>query len=363
MSISRIRPAVAAMPTYRPGKAAEQAEAEHGITDAIKLASNENPNPPVPSVLAAMAEAATHVNRYSDHLALDLRADLAGVVGLTVDHIAVGCGSVGLLQQLCLSHLDPGDAVVYPWRSFEAYPMNVHLMGAESIHVPLVDHAFDLEATAAAVTAKTKMIFLATPNNPTGTALRVEQLRGLLEQVPTDVLVLIDEAYREFVDPSFGDPAELLDDHPNAVISRTFSKAYGLAGLRVGYLLADPLIVDEVNKVLVPFTVNAIAQAAARAALAARDEYEPLLAEIRSERGRVAAALAEAGWELPESQANFVYLPTEDQTQQLYVEMEKRGVVTRPFGDEGIRVTISSPAENDRFLASLAQAQAAVGGR
>ncbi len=361
MSVSRIRPAVAAMAKYRPGKAAEQAEAEHGIANAIKLASNENPNPPVPSVTRAIAEAATTVNRYCDHLALDLRADLAATVGLTVANIAVGCGSVGLLQQLCLSHLDPGDAAVYPWRSFEAYPVNVQLMGAESIHVPLVDHAIDLDATAAAITPETALIFLATPNNPTGTALSVDQLRVFMQQVPDDVVVLIDEAYREFVDPSFGDPVELLNEHRNAVISRTFSKAYGLAGLRIGYLIADPEIVDEVNKVLVPFAVNGVAQAAARAALAARDEYEPLLVELRGERSRVAAALTEAGWVLPDSQANFVYLPTGAQTQALYNEMEKRGVVTRPFGDEGIRVTIGSVSENDRFLATLAQAQLAVG--
>lgn len=355
MSIGRVRPSVEAMPVYRPGKAAEQAEEEHGIADAIKLASNENPYPPVPSVVAAMTEAAAGVNRYCDHLAVDLRTAIGEFVGRDMDHVAVGCGSVGLLQQLCLTYLDPGDQAIYPWRSFEAYPVNVQMMGAESVHTPLVDHAFDLDAVAAAVTDRTKLILLATPNNPTGTALTVDAIRGLLAEVPDDVIVLVDEAYREFLDPSFGDPVELLADHDNVVVSRTFSKAYGLAGARVGYFVAAPDIVDQVNKVLAPFAVNGVAQAAAMAALAAADEYEPFLQGIRDERARVVAALTEQGWDLPDTQANFVYLATGDRTTDLYVEVEKRGVVTRPFAGEGIRVTIGTPEENDRFLATLAE--------
>jgi len=355
MSIGGVRPAVQAMPAYRPGKAAEQAEEEHGIENAIKLASNENPYPPVPSVIAAMAEAAGRVNRYCDHLAIDLRTAIGAMVGMELNNVAVGCGSVGLLQQLCLAYLDPGDNVVYPWRSFEAYPVNVQMMGAESRQVPLVDHAFDLDAVAAAVDKRTKIIMLATPNNPTGTAVGVDALRSMLAKIPDSVIVLIDEAYREFLDPSFGDPVELLADHPNVVVSRTFSKAFGLAGVRVGYLVAASAIVDEVNKVLVPFAVNGIAQAGALAALNARAEYEPLLAGLRNERARVVAALSEAGWQLPDAQANFVYLPLGERTQDVYVEIEKRGVVTRPFAGEGIRVTIGTPEENDRFLATLAE--------
>mgnify|MGYP006084204295 FL=1 len=354
MSIGGVRPAVQAMPAYRPGKAAGQAEEEHGIKNAIKLASNENPYPPVPSVVAAMTDAAGRVNRYCDHLAVELRAAIGAMIGLDLDNVAVGCGSVGLLQQLCLAYLDPGDNVVYPWRSFEAYPVNVQMMGAESRQVPLVDHAFDLDAVAAAVDERTKIIMLATPNNPTGTALSVDSLRAMLAKVPDSVIVLIDEAYREFLDPSFGDPVELLADHSNVIVSRTFSKAFGLAGVRVGYLVAASAIVDEVNKVLVPFAVNGIAQAGALAALRARDEYEPFLAGLRDERARVVAALTDAGWKLPDTQANFVYLPLGERTQDLYVEIEKRGVVTRPFAGEGLRVTIGTPAENDRFLATLA---------
>jgi len=355
MSIGGVRPAVQAMPAYRPGKAAEQAEEEHGITDAIKLASNENPYPPVPSVVQAIADAAGGVNRYCDHLAIDLRTAIGDFVGKSLDQVAVGSGSVGLLQQLCLAYLDPGDTVIYPWRSFEAYPVNVQLMGATAIQVPLVNHEFDLDAVVAAVDDRTKIIMLATPNNPTGTALTVDALRHMLSRVPDNVIVLIDEAYREFLDASFGDPVELLADHKNVVVSRTFSKAYGLAGLRVGYLVADASIVDEVNKVLVPFAVNGLAQAGALAALDALDEYEPLLAGLRQERARVVAALTKAGWKLPDAQANFVYLPLGERTQVVYTQIEKRGVVTRPFAGEGIRVTIGTPEENDRFLATLAE--------
>jgi len=346
------------MPVYRPGKAAEQAEEEHGISDAIKLASNENPWPPVPAVVTAMEVAAAGVNRYCDHLAVDLRTAIGEMVGFDLDHIAVGCGSVGLLQQLCLAYLDPGDDVVYPWRSFEAYPINVQMMAATSTQVPLADHAFDLEAVAAAVTDRTKIVMLATPNNPTGTALTVAAMAAMLAKIPDDVIVLVDEAYREFLDLSFGDPVELLADHHNVVVSRTFSKAYGLAGVRVGYMVAHPEIVDELNKVLAPFAVNAVAQAGAIAALEARDVYEPLLQGLRDERARVIGALTNAGWALPDTQANFVYLPLGDRTTEIYTAIEQRGVVTRPFAGEGMRVTISTPDENDRFLAVLAEVAA-----
>lgn len=345
------------MPAYKPGKAAEQAEEEHGISDAIKLASNENPYPPVDEVVAAMNEAAANVNRYCDHLALDLRASLAGWLGVDTSQIAVGCGSVGLLQQLCLTFIDPGQQVVYPWRSFEAYPVNVHMLGGESTQVPLVDHAFDLDAVAAAIGDHTKLVFLATPNNPTGTALAVDDISRFMAKVPDNVVVLIDEAYREFVDPSFGDPATLLRDHPNMIVSRTFSKAYGLAGARVGYFIADPELISEVDKVLIPFAVNGIAQAAALAAIDHRAAYEPLLQNLRDERARVVGSLVDAGWQLPDTQANFVYLPTGDDTERLYVEIERRGVVTRPFAGEGLRVTIGTPEENDRFLTTLAEVQ------
>ncbi len=359
MSVGRVRPAVAAMASYRPGKSAAQAEDEHGITDAIKLASNENPYPPVPAVVEAIAAAAGDVNRYGDHRAADLRAAIAGWLDVDVDRVAAGCGSVGLLQQLLLAYVDPGDEVVYPWPSFEAYPIDVQLTGGVEVTVPLVDHTFDLEAVAASVTDRTKLVLLANPNNPTGTAVHVDQLRRLVEQVPDDVLVVVDEAYREFVTADLGDPiTDLQPGHPNVVVLRTFSKAFGLAALRTGYAVADPEVVVELDKVLIAFAVNHLAQVASLAAIAARDEVQAVVDRITAERDRVVASLRADGWDLPDAHANFVYLPLGSRTDVVFPEMEKRGVVVRPFPGVGMRVTIGTPAQNDRFLATLAEVAA-----
>lgn len=351
----RPRPAVDALPAYRPGKAAAQAEAEHGITGAIKLASNETPWPPVPAVAAAIADAAGGVNRYADHRAGAVRAALAAHLGVDESSVTVGCGSVGLLQQICLTYVDPGDEVVYPWRSFEVYPVFTQLAGGSAVTVPLVDHAFDLDAVAAAVTDRTKLVFLASPNNPTGTSVAADDLNRFLEVVGRDTLVVIDEAYREFNDPLLGDPVtDVLPRHDNAVVLRTFSKAHGLAGLRIGYMIGDPEVVASVDKTLVPFAVNAIAQAAAVAAVGAEAEIIERVALLEAERDRVTAALEAAGHEFPRPNANFVWLPLGDRTDEVCIALEQRGIVTRPFSGEGIRVTIGTVDENDRFLASLA---------
>jgi histidinol-phosphate aminotransferase len=276
-----------------------------------------------------------------------------------VDRVAAGCGSVGLLQQLLLAYVDPGDEVVYPWPSFEAYPIDVQLTGGVEVTVPLVDHTFDLEAVAAAVTDRTKLVLLANPNNPTGTAVHVDQLRRLVEQVPDDVLVVVDEAYREFVTADLGDPiTDLQPDHPNVVVLRTFSKAFGLAALRTGYAVADPDVVIELDKVLIAFAVNHLAQVASLAAIAARDEVQAVVDSITAERDRVVASLRADGWDLPDAHANFVYLPLGSRTDVVFPEMEKRGVVVRPFPGVGMRVTIGTPAQNDRFLATLAEVTA-----
>lgn len=355
--IGRVRSAVTQLPAYRPGKAAEQAEEEHGITDAIKLASNENPYQPIPEVVEAIRAAASGVNRYCDHRATELRAAIADWLGVGDDQVTVGCGSVGLIQQLFLTFVDPGDEVVTPWRSFEVYPIDTMLMDATLVSVPLAGGRFDLEAVAAAVTERTKLVLLATPNNPTGPATSTADLRTLLEQIPSSVIVLIDEAYREFVDPSFGDPVtDLLGDFPNVVVTRSMSKAYGLAGLRVGYLVGHPDVVVEIDKTLLPFAVNAIAQAGALAAITHRDAYQPAIDLIVRERQRVADALAADGWPTFPTEGNFVYLDVGDRTESLYLELERRGVVTRPFAGEGLRVTIGSPEENDRFVRALGEA-------
>ena len=358
--VGRVRPAVSALPAYKPGKAAEQAEREHNVAEAIKLASNENPYPPPAAVVDAVAAACRGGNLYCDHRATALREALADRLGLAVDQVTVGAGSVALLYQLATAYVDPGDEVVTPWISFEAYPISVQTMGGTLVRVPLTaGHAFDLDAVAAAVTARTKLVFLATPNNPTGTAVSTAAVARLVERVPTDVVVLVDEAYREFADPALGDPVtDLLPRFDNVAVARTFSKAYGLASLRVGYVMAHPEITSAIDKCLIPFNVNGLAQAAALAALSddAVTEAQANIDAIKAERGRVAAALAADGWDIGDAQANFVWIHLSDRTDEVCIALEQRGVVVRPFSGVGVRVTIGTPAQNDRFLAALAAA-------
>ena len=357
--VGRVRPAVDALPAYKPGKAAEQAEREHNIAEAIKLASNENPYPPPAAVVEAVAAACRGGNIYCDHRATAVREALADRLGLAVEQVTVGAGSVALLYQLATAYIDPGDEAVTPWISFEAYPISVQTMGGTLVRVPLTaDHAFDLDAVTAAVTERTKLVLLATPNNPTGTAVSTAAVSRLLESVPGHVVVLVDEAYREFADPALGDPvAELLPRFDNVAVARTFSKAYGLASLRVGYVMAHPEVVSAIDKCLIPFNVNGLAQAAALAALSddGATEAQANIDTIKTERGRLAAALTADGWVIPDAQANFVWMQLGDRTDEVCIALEQRGVVVRPFSGVGVRVTVGTPAQNDRFLSTLAE--------
>lgn len=357
MTIGRVRPAVAGLASYTPGKAASQVEAEHNIDDAIKLASNENPWSPVPAVADAIAAAVAGVNRYADNNATDVRNAIGGWLGVDPAHVTVGCGSSGLLQQLFMTYVDPGDEVLFPYPSFEIYPIFSTLFDAVQVRVPLVDHAFDLDAVAAAVTDKTKLIFLATPNNPTGTSTDVRDIEALLERIPNDVIVVVDEAYREFNDPALGDPVTLQATHKNLVVTRTFSKAFGLAGLRSGYAVCDPEIVRELDKVRLAFSVSNLSQAGMLAAIEHEDAAMAKVAELLDERARCVETLANAGVEMPPTHANFIFIPTGDATTDIAIAMEKQGVVTRPFPGIGLRITIGSPSENDRWLAAFLAAR------
>ncbi len=366
--IGRPRAVVAGMPAYRPGKGIKQAEAEHGITDVIKLASNENPLDTADPIVTAIAASAHGLNRYADHRATELREAIAASlstpdVAIAVEQVTVGAGSSGLLQQLCLTYLDPDDEVVYPWRSFEVYPVFTALMAARGVAVPLAaDLGFDIDALVAAVTDRTKLMFLATPNNPIGSATTTTELHSLLERVPSDVVVCIDEAYREFLDPGFGDPVtDLLPQFPNALVTRTFSKAHGLAGARVGYAIGDPRVIAAIDRTLLPFAVSALAQAGALAALAHPEVIERGVRAVLVERARVEVELAAAGWTFPNHQGNFVWLAVGATTDELAAAMERSGVIVRPFSGDGMRVTVGSPAENDRFLDALEVATNALG--
>ncbi|MEO1064483.1 MAG: histidinol-phosphate transaminase [Actinomycetota bacterium] len=353
--IGRPRATVEALPAYRPGRSAEQAAAEHGIAEAIKLASNELPWGPLPSVRSALATATDDVHLYADHRSARLRGELAQRHALDPSRVMVGCGSAGLLQQLALSYLDPGDRVVYGWPSFEAYPIFVQLAGAEARPVELRRQTVVADALAEAVDERTKLVLLANPNNPTGTAVGLDDVQRLLEACPPTCLVVLDEAYREFVDhPALGDPIPLLDEYPHLVILRTFSKAHGLAGLRVGYGFAHTEVASEVDKTLLPFAVNGLGQAAASASLAANDEMTERVDQVVAERERVARALRELGWSVPRSQANFVWLPAGAASADLGRELEQAGYVTRAFPGVGVRVTVADPETNDAFLAAFA---------
>jgi histidinol-phosphate aminotransferase len=350
------RPALAALPVYKPGRSAEVAMADHDLDEAVKLASNENPFSPLPSVLAAIdRSAAATLNRYADHRAAELRSALADRLGLDTEQVGIGCGSVGLLQQILLAYADPGDEVLYGWRSFEAYPIYTTIVGGTEVAVPNRFQALDMGAITAAVTARTRVVFVTSPNNPTGTVVGHAELMDLLDAVPAGCLVVLDEAYYEYVTGRHApDALALLAERPNLAVLRTFSKAYGLAALRVGYVLAHPDVVSAIDQVLVPFAVNGLGQAAALASLAADDELAARVTDVVTERERMANELRRRiGLSVPDPQANFVWLPAGDQAAPLAVALEHAGLVTRPFPGEGVRVTIGTPAHDDRVLDAI----------
>ncbi|GFG74044.1 histidinol-phosphate transaminase [Mycobacterium botniense] len=344
----RLRPELAGLPAYTPGKT---------VPGAIKLASNETVHGPLPSVRAAIERAADTVNRYPDTHCVELKAALAAHVntvnpaGFAPEHIAVGCGSVSLCQQLIQISASVGDEVLFGWRSFEIYPLQVRVAGATAVQVPLTDHTFDLDAMLAAITDRTRLIFVCNPNNPTSTAVHPDALTRFIDAVPPHILVAIDEAYVEYVrDGMCPDSLELVRAHDNVVVLRTFSKAYGLAGLRVGYAVAHPDVILALGKVDVPFTKTNVSQAAAIASLAAGDELLARTDAVVAERVRVSATLRAAGYTLPQSQANFVWLPLAERTADFVSQAADAGLVLRPFGADGVRVTIGAPEENDAFL-------------
>ena len=331
------------LPTYVPGRS---------LPGAVKLASNETPLGPLPSVLDAIADAAKSVNRYPDMAAFALIERLAAKLGVGQDQIAIGCGSVMLCQQLIQAFCTPGDEVLFAWRSFEAYPIITQVVGARQVTVPLDDsHTHDLDAMAAAITPKTRVVFVCNPNNPTGTAVRRDALERFLAAVPGDVLIVLDEAYREYVtDPDVPDGLGLLSGRDNVAVLRTFSKAYGLAGLRVGYLVANETVVAATRKVYVPFSVNSVAQAAALASLDAEEELLARCVELVAERERLRDGLRASGYDVPESQSNFVWLPLGERAADFAEHALESKLVVRPFVGDGVRVTVGTPEENDLLL-------------
>jgi histidinol-phosphate aminotransferase len=341
-----------ALPSYVPGRNPDDLARELGIPAAIKLASNEVPYGPLPGVPEAVAAAVTEVHRYPDMGVVALRDALAARYGVGTDRLVTGCGSVALLELLMKAATQPGDEVVYAWRSFEAYPIVTAGAAVRPVRVPnTARHGHDLDAMAAAVTDATRVVIVCNPNNPTGTAVRRAELTRFLDALPDTVLVVLDEAYREFVtDPDVPDCLVEYGDRPNVVVVRTMSKAWGLAGLRCGWLVATPAVADAVRKVLTPFSTNALAQAAARAALAAADEMQRRATAVIAERDRLLPLLRKLVPDVPASQANFHWLPVPDPA-AFGAACERQGVIVRPF-PEGVRVTVGTPEENDAFLAA-----------
>ncbi|MCX2967923.1 MULTISPECIES: histidinol-phosphate transaminase [Streptomyces] len=353
----KLRAVLDGIPTYKPGK--RDAGAAAG-TVTYKLSSNENPYPPLPGVLESAVAAAGEFNRYPDMACVGLTAALAERFDVPASHVATGTGSVGVAQQLVQATSGPGDEIMYAWRSFEAYPIISRISGATPVQVPLTEgEAHDLDAMADAVTERTRLIFVCNPNNPTGVGIRRAELERFLDRVPGDVVVVLDEAYREFVrDEQIPDGIELYRDRPNVCVLRTFSKAYGLAGLRVGFAVAHEPVAAALRKTAVPFGVSQAAQDAAVASLGNEAALLERVETLVAERARVSRELVAQGWTVPETQANFVWLRLGERTADFAAAAERAGVVVRPFPGEGARVTIGEPEANDLFLQAAAEFRA-----
>jgi histidinol-phosphate aminotransferase len=344
----RFRPVLDQFAPYKPGKRVANAAGQ-----SFKLASNECPFGPLPSVVEAIAAAAADINWYPDNRAGALTEAIARRHDVPPSHIALGCGSVGVAQQLLAAAAEPGTEVLYAWRSFEAYPILVPLTGAADVRVPLRDERHDLPAMADAITPRTRVIFVCNPNNPTGTVVHAGELEEFLDRVPPDCLVVLDEAYADYVrDPAVPNGIDLYRDRPNVTVLRTFSKAHGLAGLRVGYLIGPDPVAAAARTTMLPFTVNALAQTAALASLAAEAELHERVDLAVKERARVRDELLAQGWTVPPTEANFVWLRLDPDTQDFAAVCAEAGISIRPFGDEGARISIGTPEANDAFLAA-----------
>ncbi|SDD06900.1 histidinol-phosphate transaminase [Auraticoccus monumenti] len=354
----RIRPVVGALPVYRAGR---PPQAQPGLT-AYKLSSNENPWPPLPGVMAAVEAAARTMNRYPDAGNSAISEGVAQRLGVGAEQIAFGTGSVAVLYQLLQAVCEPGDEVVHAWRSFEAYPIAIQLPGAVGVGVPLTATAeHDLDAMAAAITERTRAVLVCTPNNPTGPVVRHEELVRFCRQVPADVMVVVDEAYVEFVrDPDAARGLDLLAELDNVVVLRTFSKAYGLAGFRIGYSVSHAGVAAAVRAVSLPFGVSSPAQAAVLASLEAEDALLERVELLVGERGRLLTGLRDLGLEVPDAQGNFVWLPAGARTLEWARAFEAAALTVRPFapaGDSpeelaaaGLRISVGEDDATTRVL-------------
>ncbi len=307
------------------------------------LSSNELPHPPLPAVATAIHAAAGAGHRYPDPFGTALSGPIAAHLGVPPSHVVAGAGSVQVAQQLIRAIAGPGEQVMYASPAFEGFPLLISGHGAEPLAVPLADERHDLSAMGAALTDQTRMVIVCNPHNPTGAVLRSAELSRFLDSVPRHVVVRLDEAYREFVrDPDVPDGVVLYREHPKVVVLRTFSKAHGLAGLRVGYAVAHDELAVAVRRVSVPYGVNALAHAAALASLRAGRDVMRRCDELVGERERIGTELRRQVWRPPHFQGNFTWLRLAERTAEFAAACAAAGVAVHPFGTEGVRITVGS---------------------
>ena len=353
---------VRAISRYIAGKPIEELAREFGLDPStiVKLASNENPRGPAPTVRAAVAAAVAELPRYPDSNAFALKAALSRRLAVDETQIVLGNGSNDILELVTLAFLQPGDEAVYAQHAFIVYPLATQARGARGIEVPARDYGHDLQAMRAAVTAKTRVVFIANPNNPTGTWIAPAALEAFIGSLPRDVLVVLDEAYNEYLVPTDRAPSvEWVGRYPNLVVSRTFSKAYGLAALRVGYGVMDASVADLLNRVRQPFNVNTLAQAAALAALADADYVEESRLLNDAGMAQLEAGLQVLGLRYVPSRGNFVLAQVGD-AGAVNASLLAQGVIVRPVANYGLpqwlRITVGLPEENTRLLTALTKA-------
>lgn len=346
------RESVERLPAYIQGKS---------IAGAVKLSSNENPYPPLESVAQVVRDQAGSIQLYPDMGAAAVRMRIAEHCGVKVEQVAVGAGSVEVASQLISASAGEGDEVVFAWRSFEAYPILVQIAGATPIAVALdAEDRHDLPAMAAAITERTRLVLVCNPNNPTGAGVTTRELDEFMALVPSDVLVVVDEAYVHFNnDPDSADGLDFFARYENVAVLHTFSKAYGLAGLRIGYAIAREQVAENLRRVAVPFGVSSLAQQAAIASLDAEAELNERVQVLIAERTRMTEKLRELGWTVRDSLGNFVWLGTGERTPEIDAALREQAIIARAYGTDGIRITVGSPEMNDRFLAAIAAVEAA----
>jgi histidinol-phosphate aminotransferase len=344
---------VSAVKPYVPGKPVEELERELGIRGSIKLASNENPLGPSPLAVEAIQDVASGLNRYPDGGGYYLKNALSERLSVNPDNIILGNGSNELIDIVVRTYMRPDDEAVIAQPSFVVFAMSVQAMGCRPVQVPLKDYTHDLSAMLKAVSGETRIVFIANPNNPTGTINRKDELDAFMERLPDGVLTVMDEAYYEYVlDPAYADSMKWFRKKKDVLILRTFSKIFGLAGLRVGYGIGRSDIITEMNKLRPPFNTSTMAQMAALAALRDKDHLKKSFEMNEEGKRYLYGEMDKLNVKYVPSQANFIYIPVEDSA-GLYQKLLRSGVIVRPMGP-AIRVTVGLPEENRRFIEALA---------